>query len=162
MAGDGIVASLFKTVGTVLAPGGVAQMLGNWEIGPQGWEARVEEWIDASPVPLDAWVVQRDVLDAAEYAEVWLRDAGVVPERGRLDFDAAYEAYLADFDRRGVREVGFGMVLLRRATGVPTLRRLEFLEGPVATPLGPELAVDARGARSSRCASTTRRCSQRV
>ena len=160
MAGDGIVASLFTSVGSVLAPGGVAQMLGNWEIGAEGWEARIEEWIDASPVPLDAWVVQRDVLDAAEYAEVWLRDAGVVPERGRVDFDGAYEAYLADFDRRGVREIGFGMVLLRRPPGTPTLRRLEFLEGPVATPLGPELVVDARGARSAcrvgRCGAARR------
>ncbi len=142
MAGDGIVRTLFAQVGTVLAPGGVAQMLGNWEIHADGWDAQIEQWLDLSPVPLDAWVVQRDVLDAAEYAELWLRDAGVVPERGRAAFDDAYEAYLADFDRRGVREVGFGMVLLRRpVSGGPTLRRLEFLEGPVAAPLGPTLVA---------------------
>lgn len=141
MAGDGIVGSLVATLGGHLNSGGVAQLLGNWEIRG-AWEDRLQEWLDASPVPLDAWVVQRDVLDAAQYAEIWLRDAGVVPERGRADFDAAYEAYLADFDRRGVREIGFGMVLLRRPTGNgPTLRRLEFLEGPVATPLGPTLAA---------------------
>ena len=141
MAGDGIVSSLISSVGAVLAPGGVAQLLGNWEIKGADWRERVEEWIDSSPVPLDAWVVQRDALDAAEYAELWLRDAGVIPERGRSAFDDAYEAYLADFDRRGVREIGFGMVLLRRSVGSPTLRRLEFLEGPVATPLGPELVA---------------------
>ena len=146
MAGDGIVGSLVSTLGGVLNPGGVAQLLGNWEIRAEGWEARVSEWLDASPVPLDAWVVQRDSLDAAQYAEVWLRDAGVIPERGRVSFDEAYEAYLSDFDRRGVREVGFGMILLRRpasgggASG-PTLRRLEFLEGPIATPLGPHLVA---------------------
>jgi SAM-dependent methyltransferase len=142
MRGDGIVASLISNVGRVLAPGGVAQMLGNWEIRGGEWSERIEEWLAASPVPLDAWIVQRDALDAAQYAETWLRDAGVVPERGRADFDAAYEAYLTDFDRRGVREVGFGMVLLRRPVGNrPTLRRLESLEGPVASPLGPHLAA---------------------
>jgi len=141
LAGDGIVGSLISSVGSVLAPGGVAQMLGNWEIRGGDWRERIEEWIDASPVPLDAWVVQRDALDAAEYAELWLRDAGVIPERGRPAFDDAYEAYLTDFDRRGVREVGFGMVLLRHSLGGQTLRRLEFLEGPVATPLGPELVA---------------------
>ena len=84
------------------------------------------------------------MLDAAQYAETWLRDAGVVPERGRAAFDDAYEAYLVDFDRRGVREIGFGMVLLRRPGGDgvgPTLHRLESLEGPVAAPLGPTLAA---------------------
>jgi len=142
MPGDGIVGSLVSTLGGVLNPGGVAQLLGNWEIRSEGWEARVSEWLDTSPVPLDAWVVQRDSLDAAQYAEVWLRDAGVIPERGRVAFDEAYEAYLSDFDRRGVREVGFGMILLRRpASGSPTLRRLEFLEGPIATPLGPHLVA---------------------
>ena len=141
LAGDGIVGSLISSVGSVLAPGGVAQMLGNWEIRGGDWRERIEEWIDASPIPLDAWVVQRDALDAAEYAELWLRDAGVIPERGRPAFDDAYEAYLTDFDRRGVREVGFGMVLLRHSLGGQTLRRLEFLEGPVATPLGPELVA---------------------
>jgi len=139
MAGDGIVGSLVATLGGVLNPGGVAQLLGNWEIR-DGWEARVTEWLDASPVPLDAWVVQRDSLDAAQYAEVWLRDAGVVPERGRVAFDDAYEAYLADFDRRGVREVGFGMIVLRRPVdgARPTLRRLEFLEGQLGS--GHDLA----------------------
>lgn len=132
MRGDGIVETLVRGLGDVLAPGGIAQLLGNWEIGEDGWTARIEEWLDGTG--LDAWVVQRDVLDAAQYAETWLRDAGVVPERGRADFDAAYEAYLKDFDARGVREVGFGMVLLRRPSGdTPTLRRLESLEGAMAT-----------------------------
>ncbi|MGC4175842.1 DUF7059 domain-containing protein [Demequina sp.] len=140
MPGDALVGTLAKTLGSVLAPGGVAQMLGNWEIR-EDWRERWEQWLDGTG--MDAWVVQRDVLDAAQYAEIWLRDAGVVPERGRAAFDDAYAAYLSDFDRRGVREIGFGMVLLRRPLNGarPTLRRLEFLEGPVAAPLGPALAA---------------------
>ena len=138
MPGDTLLGSLVGRLGSVLAPGGVAQLLGNWEVRGD-WRERWEQWLDGTG--LDAWVVQRDVLDAAQYAEIWLRDAGVVPERGREAFDGAYEAYLADFDRRGVREVGFGMVLLRRPSAGPTLRRLESLEGTVATPLGPTLAA---------------------
>jgi len=138
MPGDTLLGSLVASLGGVLAPGGVAQLLGNWEIRGD-WRERWQEWLEGTA--LDAWVVQRDVLDAAQYAEIWLRDAGVVPERGRAAFDDAYAAYLADFDRRGVREVGFGMVLLRRPVSGPTLRRLEFLEGPVASPLGPTLAA---------------------
>ncbi len=141
--GDGIVASLVSTVGTVLAPGGVAQLLGNWEVGGEDWTDRLEAWLDASAAagrPLDAWIIERDRLDAAEYAETWLRDAGVTPERGRAEFEGAYEAYLADFDSRGVRSVGFGMVLLRRpAAGPPTLRRIEQHEGPLEEPFGAYL-----------------------
>lgn len=140
--GDGISHTLVRDLGTVLAPGGMAHLLGNWEIREdQGWRGRVEQWLDEASVPLDAWIIQRDVLDAAEYAETWLRDAGVVPERDRASFEAAYEAYLADFTRRGVDAVGFGIVTLRRpASGEVTLRRLEEHEGSLAQPLGRHIA----------------------
>ncbi len=143
VGGDGLVAALVREVGTMLSPGGVAQHLGNWEIGAgESWEHRIEGWLDASEVPLDAWVIQRDLLDVAEYAETWLRDAGVTPERDRAGFRSAYEAYLADFDARGVEAVGFGVVTLRRpASGAPTLRRLEEHEGAVSGPLGAHLAA---------------------
>jgi methylase of polypeptide subunit release factors len=144
LGGDGIAKRLVTGVGSVLSPGGIAQMLGNWEIHQgQSWVERLEGWLDdaaAAGWPLDAWIVQRDVLDAAEYAETWLRDAGVIPERGRDAFDAAYEAYLSDFDARGVEGVGFGIITLRRATGAPTLRRLEEHEGELPVPLGPHIA----------------------
>lgn len=141
LGGDGIVASLMRSVGSVLAPGGVAQHLGNWEVRRgETWADHVGAWLDAQDVPLDAWVIQRDLLDAAEYAETWLRDAGVTPERDREGFRAAYEAYLADFDARGVEAIGFGVVTLRRPTsGPPSLRRLEEHEGPVAGRLGTTL-----------------------
>jgi hypothetical protein len=140
MRGDGIVSALISGVGRVLAPGGVAQLLGNWEIRRgEEWGARIGQWLDASEVPLDAWIVQRDVLDAAEYAETWLRDAGITPQRDRAAFDSAYEAYVNDFDARGVGGIGFGVVTLRRSA-VPTLRRLEEHEGAMERPLGPHIA----------------------
>ena len=46
-----------------------------------------------------------------EYAETWIRDGGTRP--GTAEFDRLYDAWLDDFERRGVREVGFGYVLLR-------------------------------------------------
>lgn len=144
--GDGIVRTLISSVGTVLAEGGVAQMLGNWEVHKSArWIDRVQEWIEASPVPLDAWVIQRDELDGAHYAEMWLRDSGLSPHRDRVAFDAAYRAYLSDFDSRGVESIGLGIVLLRRAKGAPSLRRFETHEGELPSPLGPHLvaALDA-------------------
>ncbi len=143
VGGDAVVAGLFRSIGGVLAPGGVAQMLGNWEIRRgQHWSERLEGWLDeAGGEGMDAWVVQRDVLDAAQYAETWLRDAGIAPERDRSRFEQAYEAYVTDFDARGVEAVGFGIVTLRRpADAAARWRRFEELQGPMQEPLGAHVA----------------------
>lgn len=145
MTGDGVVRSLVSTVGSVLAPGGIAQMLGNWEIRRgDGWQHRLDEWLSASAAaghPLDAWIIQRDVLDAAAYAETWMRDSGITADRDPAAYEACYGAYLDDFDARGVDAVGFGIITLRRAEGTPTLHRLEEHEGPLPSPLGPHVAA---------------------
>ena len=144
--GDAVMRELVSGIGAALAPGGVAHMLGNWEVRRgHEWSRRLDAWLDAASAAghaVDAWIIQRDVLDAAEYAETWLRDAGVTPERGRARFERAYAAYLADFDGRGVEGVGFGLVVLRKpAAKRGTWRRLEELEGPMQEPIGAHLAA---------------------
>ncbi|SDH49869.1 Methyltransferase small domain-containing protein [Leifsonia sp. 98AMF] len=128
MVGDGLVASFVSRCGEHLQPGGVAQLLGNWEYrGPGDGLQRVRDWVDASPVPLDAWVIERDVEDAVRYSETWIRDGGTRP--GTPEFERLLGAWLDDFEAREVRSVGFGYLLLRRSAGVPTLRRFERLHG---------------------------------
>jgi SAM-dependent methyltransferase len=141
-AGDDLVRDLITGVGAVLAPGGVAQLLGNWEHrSGEDWRERVGGWLEASG--LDGWVVQREVADPAEYAETWLRDGGLTPDQAR--WSGAYEEWLDDFEARGVEAVGFGYVTLRRpAGGPPTLRRVEHQEGPVRQPLGAYVAATLR------------------
>ncbi|GIG53824.1 DUF7059 domain-containing protein [Demequina activiva] len=137
---DGVVRTLISGVGAALEPGGAAQFLGNWEIHGD-WRDRLEQWLDAAEIPLDAWIVQRDALDAAEYAETWLRDAGITADRDPSGYRSAYEAYLRAFDAAGADAIGFGIVTLRRPlSGAPTLRRLEAHEGALQSPLGPHLA----------------------
>lgn len=143
-AGDALVRSLVRQVGTVLEPGGVAQFLGNWEV-PAGrsWRDVWTEWLDEQAregVALDAWVVQRDSQDPAEYAELWARDGGAQP--GSEAHSQLYAAWLRDFAARDVERVGFGVVTLQRpATDRPTWRSLDEAHGPVAAPMGP--TVDA-------------------
>ena len=138
MVGDALVQHLVERVGDVLAPGGTAQLLGNWE-HRQGepWRERVGAWLGASG--LDGWVVQRDLLDPAAYAETWVRDGG---QQAGPGFDALVGAWLDDLADRRVEAVGLGMVVLRRpADGrVGRLRRLEELPGPVTGPLGGHVA----------------------
>jgi methylase of polypeptide subunit release factors len=139
-AGDELVSAFVSGVGDVLAPGGVAQLLANWEYrdGRDGLE-RVREWVEGSAVALEAWVIEREVLNPLAYAQLWVRDGGTAP--GTADHARLVSAWLDDFAARGVSAVGFGYVLLRRpeAGSPPRLRRYERVTGPVAAALGPHL-----------------------
>jgi methylase of polypeptide subunit release factors len=142
--GDAIVSDLVTSVGDVLAPGGVAQLLGNWEVRRgESWDERVGAWLDASG--LDGWVVQRELQDPAQYAETWIRDGGTTPDRDPAAWRRRYGAWLADFASRDVEAIGFGVVTLRRPhADVPAaarLRRLEEVTGTVRQPLGPAIGA---------------------
>lgn len=163
--GDELVAELVAALPEALAEGGTAQLLGNWEIPAAGsaeddgdaepaaepaadWSTRPRQWLAAldaaggEPAPVDAWFLQRDRQDGPGYAETWLRDAA--EERDVVDFRRRYAAYLRDFRLRGVAEVGFGMIWLRRRPaeepGEPW-RRVEELVHPVEQPLGPTIGA---------------------
>lgn len=151
--GDALVAELLGDLGSVLAPGGSAHLLGNWEIRAEdvergggslerAWSRRVEGWI---PAQLDAWVIQREIESPQAYAETWLRDASEHLEQQR--WEKAYAAYLDDFEARGVAGVGFGWVRLDRpAAGrtSPVRRRLEHIGHPAQQPVGGVLAEAVR------------------
>ena len=131
MEGDSLVEAVLRGAAAHLNPGGVAQMLGNWEyrVGQDAFR-RVGGWIDGTG--LDAWIIERDTQSAAQYAETWIRDGGTKP--GTPDFDRLYAAWLDDFEARRVIEVGFGYITLRMPlAGSPTLRRLERLHGSLGS-----------------------------
>lgn len=134
MVGDGLVEAVLRGAADHLEPGGLAQLLGNWEYRHDGDDladglARVTGWLgDAG---LEYWVVERERQDPGEYAETWIRDGGTRP--GTPEFEALYTAWLEDFSARGVESVGFGYLLLRRpvAGGPGRLARAERLHGPL-------------------------------
>lgn len=129
MVGDALVAAFVEHCGEYLTPGGVAQLLGNWEYraGEDGLE-RVRGWVSASRIPLDAWVIEREFSDVVDYAETWIRDGGVTDIAHQ---DRLLGPWLDDFESRGVDAVGFGYLVLRRSLDSPTLHRYERLHGPL-------------------------------
>ncbi len=137
MVGDALVEAVVRGAAEHLTPGGIAQLLGNWEYRTdQDAFSRLDHWLDspdapAAPAPapaLDAWIIEREVQSPALYAETWIRDGGTRP--GTADFDRLYGAWLDDFEARDVSQVGFGYMLLRRPARAETaLRRLERLPG---------------------------------
>ncbi|QQQ61773.1 DUF7059 domain-containing protein [Paenarthrobacter ureafaciens] len=139
LPGDQIVSSLVKSLGSVLAPGGTAQMLGNWEItaGAQ-WKDRPASWLEGSG--LDVWFIQREQVGPEQYAETWLQDAS--ESRDPNHYKEAYAAYLADFASRNVEGIGFGMIWLRRPAGSQgTISRFEEITYPIEQPIGPHLGA---------------------
>ncbi|GAA1902722.1 DUF7059 domain-containing protein [Lapillicoccus jejuensis] len=134
LVGDGVVEALVRGVAAHLEPGGVAQLLGNWEVRPGGsWRERWQEWLEGTG--LDAWVVQREEQDPAEYAELWARDGGARP--GVAGFEELYAAWLEDFAARDVERIGFGVVTVQRpATERAPWHDLVEVPGPVARTLG--------------------------
>lgn len=141
MVGDALGRTLLGGLADHLAPGGTGQLLANWEHrSGQDWRDRPAEWV----APLvgagcDVWVLQREVVDPAAYAETWLRDAALDTGPGYRD---RYAAWLGDFADRGVTGVGFGWVSVRAAghAGAGTVR-IEEHAGPVAQPLGPTVGA---------------------
>ena len=139
--GDEVVAELVTGLGHHLTEGGIAQLLANWEVRRgEHWSQRLHEWLaaatDGEDQRLDAWVIQRDLLDPAGYAALWVRDSGTAAAHR----DALTRAWLDDFAARDVEAIGMGLITLRRpGPGTARLRRLEFCPQPLASPLGAHL-----------------------
>jgi hypothetical protein len=135
LPGDEMVRRVVSTAPRHLRPGGCCQVLANW-VHRRGepWQDRVAGWLQDSGC--DAWVVQREVADVAEYVELWLKDAGV---HGRPDYVDRYDAWLGWFEEEGIEAVGFGWLHLRRVDREP-VQHLEEWPYEVEQPLGAEVA----------------------
>lgn len=132
LIGDALVEQFVREAPAHLTPGGVAQLLGNWESNAISTGlSRLESWIDPE---LDAWVIEREELTPLGYAELWIRDGGTTPRDDA--FGRMLEAWLDDFAAREVTAIGFGYVLLRRPsqTEAPRLRRFETVSQPLSSP----------------------------
>ena len=122
MTGDELAATVVREAPRHLAAGGALVCLANWETewGGHGLE-RVRGWIREAAAnagtALDGWVIERDRVDTAQYAETWARDGGARP--GQPEFETLLTAWLDDFGARRVVSVGLGAIHLRRPAAAP-------------------------------------------
>ncbi|MFJ6212290.1 methyltransferase [Streptomyces sp. NPDC092296] len=147
MPGDALCRRLVREAAAHLEPGGYCQLLANWQhVRGEDWHDRLAEWVAGTG--LDAWVVQREVQDVAQYAELWLRDAGdhrpgaegaETAEAARARYDARYEEWLDAFEAAGVEGVGFGWITLRASGAEQPAVHIEEWPHPVEQPLGPHI-----------------------
>ncbi len=136
LSGDDVSRRVVVDGAARLAPGGILQSLANWmHVRGEDWAERVGEWVAATGC--DAWVIQREVQDPAEYVELWLRDAGDVDRPG---YRQRYESWLRWFDENDVEGVGFGWVNLRSSGADDPQVRIAEWPHAVEQPLGPAIA----------------------
>ncbi|MFI5977896.1 methyltransferase [Streptomyces sp. NPDC051452] len=133
MGGDDLCRSLVQQAGERLNEGGFAQFLANWQhVAGEDWQDRLRSWV---PRGCDAWIVQREVQDVTQYAELWLRDAGD-HRADPAEYQAHYDAWLDEFEARKVKAVGFGWITLRRTAAAEPVVTVEEWPHPVEQPLG--------------------------
>jgi hypothetical protein len=138
LPGDEMVRRVVTGAPRHLAPGGTAQILANWvHVEGQPWQERIAEWLSPQDGrTCDAWVVQREVADPAQYVELWLRDAG---HDRSPDYTRRYDAWAGWFADQGITGIGFGWVNLRRTDLAEGSVRVEEWPYEVEQPLGPEV-----------------------
>ncbi len=133
LPGDEVCRRIVTAAPDHLADGGTAVLLANWvHARGEPWPDRVAGWLAGTGC--DAWVLEREVQDPAEYVGLWLRDAGEEDDRDR------YDAWLTALESAGVEGVGFGVVALRRTGTARAVQVLEEAYQQLDAPLGPELA----------------------
>jgi methylase of polypeptide subunit release factors len=136
LAADELVRTVVTAGAGRLNPGGVLQVLGNWAITSADWRDRLAAWVE--PTGCDALIVQREQLDAHEYIELWLADAGMAGAPGYL---SAYRDWKAYFDSLGIKAVGMGWINLRQShREVPEVRMVDWPQ-PVAHPIAAQIGA---------------------
>lgn len=132
--GDGLVMRLIRDAPARLTEGGSCQILANWaHVEGQDWSDRLRGELTGC----DAHIVQREVLDPAEYVELWLADAG---RSGKPDYRNSYERWLRYLAELGITAIGMGWVTLRRTDGAPEVT-IEDWPHPIEQPIGPAIAA---------------------
>ncbi|MEH3032614.1 MAG: methyltransferase [Aeromicrobium erythreum] len=129
--GDEVVRRVVAGAADHLVEGGRCQVLAAWvHDEDRPWQERLSGWVAGTG--LDAWVVQREVLDLPAYTEMWLADAGL---RHRPDYADHYARWLDWFGAQGIAAMGFGWISLRRTDRAEPDVRLEEWAGPVTQPV---------------------------
>ncbi|MFE3827642.1 methyltransferase [Streptomyces sp. NPDC059092] len=133
MGGDDLCRTLVQQAGERLNEGGYAQFLANWQhVEGEDWQERLRSWV---PRGCDAWIVQREIQDVTQYAELWLRDSGDHRSDPQA-YAARYDAWLDEFEARGTKAVGFGWISLRKSGAAQPSVVVEEWPHSVEQPLG--------------------------
>lgn len=108
--GDEISRNAVRGAAGALAPGGYASVLCNWVVADEAsWWNEPTEWL--RDIACDAWILSTGVLDALAYAAAMnVLQADHDPD----GYERTLDRWRRHFERRNIRRVGLGAVVLRR------------------------------------------------
>ena len=133
--GDAVGAELVAAAPKLLTDGGWLQLLANWvHVEDESWEERVAGWIAGTGC--DAWVLQRELADPAQYVALWLRDSG---ELAGPDAEARAAEWLSWFAAQRIEAVGFGLITLWAGGAADPVVHVEEARQALDQPIGPHV-----------------------
>lgn len=136
---DGATELMLREVPGHLEPDGTAHLLGAWAHVDSGdgadWASRVASWLPKEGV--EAWIIQRDVVDPAAYVGTWLRDESIDPRNA--EGRAKTRRWLDHFAANDVVGIGFGYITLQRVDGQSSIT-CEDMPQPLGGPFRDEAA----------------------
>ena len=121
MEGDAVLPLILSQAVAHLRDGGSVQILANWGVDRHlnRWQVRPTKWVEDATADLvegggvaQAWIVRRDLVDAAQYAHWWMLDEhGQRPDPKIWQED--YREWLRHFSRVGATYIGLGSIAIR-------------------------------------------------
>lgn len=110
---DALVRRLLANIPRHLNDGGYAHVLCDWVPRGGNWRAPLEEAIAGSGC--DAVILMYNLGDPEEYARGWNHLLAAGDHR---EFDRAVERWLAYYREQQIESIAFGLIVIRRRTGV--------------------------------------------
>jgi methylase of polypeptide subunit release factors len=144
MAADDVGRLLVRDLPSHLHDDGTAVLLANWlHVTGQDWQDRVASWVAGTGC--QAWIVQRDFQDCAQYVGAWMRDA--TSPMSAIDERAA-NSWLDGLESFNAIGVGFGWIVLHRTDAQEPPVVIEDLTAAARLPDGAEVlsALDIHSA----------------
>ena len=130
--GDALCEEIVRRTPTYLNEGGFATVLINWAIRHgEEWDVPLRRWVDSNGC--DSWLMMSAAQDPTTYAAVWTRT------RDRETYTAALERWINYFDELGLRAIGLGAVVLRKASQAAPWLRTDHLADSVTEPAGVQI-----------------------
>jgi methylase of polypeptide subunit release factors len=118
LPGDQLGAHLAAAAPGLLNAGGYMQYMASWvHISGQDWTERVASWIAGTG--MDAWIIQLDIQEPADYVRAWSADPGAPIDRAWFDW----------LRQQHVEAISCGLITLRNVGRADAVIRADDLAG---------------------------------
>lgn len=136
MAGDDVCRKIVREVPSVLAEGGICQILCNWAVRKgEDWRERLKEWF--RDTGCDAWILSSDSNEASVYASTWIRHTEL---RETEKYARQFEEWMEYYESIGIDKVWFGFIMMRKRTGAACWYRAEVSPEKILGDCGDDVA----------------------